>query len=185
MPENTAPIRAAGSPAACLRAAGLGVLALATLSAGDAWSHAIQSNLEKVTPLSEQVRREFLLQSAFSTGEPAEDATVRLWRPDGSSIDLGRTDGEGSLRFSVPADAASDWELQVDAGPGHRDYLELAEGADAQAAAAGPSLPSWRRPGVSRLLAQRPAGALQPLVGGLTVGLVGAAGMLLVARRRR
>jgi nickel transport protein len=185
MPETTAHHHAVGL--------GLGALALFALSASPGRSHGIQSNLEKVSPLSEQVRREFLLQSEFSTGEPAGDATVRLLRADGETIELGRTDGEGRLRFEVPRDAATDWELQVDAGPGHRDYLELSEAGGSQAAeplapspatsAAG--LPSWRRTGLGRLLAQRPAGAVQPLMGGLAVGLVGAAGMMLVARRRR
>ncbi|MCP9926519.1 hypothetical protein [Cyanobium sp. CH-040] len=191
MPATTSrhPAAGLGKPAAAL---GLGALALGALCGGSAWSHGIQSNLENVSPLSEQVRREFLLQSAFSTGEPAEDATVRLLRGDGETIELGRTDGEGRLRFEVPREAATDWELQVDAGPGHRDYLELSEAGVAQAgdalarasASQAAALPSWRRTGLARLLAQRPAGLVQPLLGGVAVGL-GAAGMMLVARRRR
>lgn len=46
--------------------------------------------------------------------------------PDGTaSVDLGETDADGRLRFALPARARADWEVQVDAGPGHRDYLEL------------------------------------------------------------
>jgi nickel transport protein len=168
---------------------------IGTLCAGPGRAHGIQSELEKVSPLSEQVRREFLLQSEFSTGEPAGDAAVRLWRPDGETIDMGRTDAEGRLRFELPRGLSEEWEVQVDAGPGHRDYLELAEaggnqalseegGGPTQAAASGGGLLSWRSSGLVRLLAQRPTGASLPLVGGLAMGL-GAAGVLLLQRRRR
>jgi nickel transport protein len=51
---------------------------------------------------------------------------VRLAPPDGgSAIPLGRTDAHGSLTFTLPPQVRPDWELQVDGGPGHRDYLEL------------------------------------------------------------
>jgi nickel transport protein len=176
---------------------GLGVLALGTLGAAAARAHGIQSNLEKVSPLSEQVRREFLLQSEFSTGEPAGDAAVRLWRADGETIEMGRTDAEGKLRFELPRGLSEEWEVQVDAGPGHRDYLELAEAGGNQPAgedAAGPaemvplgrgSLLSWRSSGLGRLLARRPGGVGLPLVGGVAMGLSAAGAALLLQRRRR
>lgn len=180
------------APTSGLAPLALGAMALSVLWGGPSWAHGIQTNLESVSPLSEQVRREFLLQSEFSTGEPAEDAMVRLLRADGETIELGRTDGEGRLRFEVPREAATDWELQVDAGPGHRDYLELSEAGAAAAAeprAKAPAttahaLPYWRRTSLGRLLAQRAAGVVQPLLGSVAVGL-GAAGMVLVTRRRR
>jgi nickel transport protein len=66
------------------------------------------------------------IQSRFSSGVPAADAAVRLLPSDGGKpIELGRTDAEGRFRFRLPSDAGEDWEVQVDAGPGHRDYLEL------------------------------------------------------------
>jgi nickel transport protein len=176
-----------------LRAMGLAALALAAwaagLRAGPAWSHGIQSNLEKVSPLSEQVRREFQLQSEFSTGEPAGDAAVRLWRPGGETVELGRTDPDGRLRFALPSDTASDWELQVDAGPGHRDYLEFTE-ADGQA-----RQPSRPRTALQGLITARPEAALPAgvsglklggvLVGGTAVGLGAGAALALGRRSRR
>lgn len=66
------------------------------------------------------------LQSRFSSGVPAADAAVRLLPSNGGEpIELGRTDAEGKFRFQLPSEARGDWEIQVDAGPGHRDYLEL------------------------------------------------------------
>jgi nickel transport protein len=62
---------------------------------------------------------------------------VRLAPPDGRApIALGRTDAQGSLTFHIPRQGRHDWELQVDGGPGHRDYLEL-PGVTAQARPAG------------------------------------------------
>jgi nickel transport protein len=64
-------------------------------------------------------------------------AAVRLAPPDGRTpINLGRTDASGSLTFTLPSQAHANWELQVDGGPGHRDYLEL-PGVTAQARPAG------------------------------------------------
>ncbi len=175
-----------------LRFLALGACALGALGHGPSWSHGIQSNLETISPLGEQVRREFLLQSEFSSGEPADDAVVRLWRGDGETIEMGRTDAQGKLRFELPAELSEEWEVQVDAGPGHRDYLGLAELSDgpapqdADGASAAPA--GWSdglsSRGLGRLLAQRPAGAPLPLVGGLAMGLAAASAMLLKRRRR-
>lgn len=166
----------------------LGALACSALGTAPAWSHAIQSNLEQVSPLSEQVRSEFLLQSEFSTGEPAGEAAVRLWRSDGETIEMGRTDAQGRLRFALPGElsgeGSDDWELQVDAGPGHRDYLALSEAGGGRP----PGAPSPAQPipgiGTSQLLFRRTVNTGLPLVGGLAIGL-GAAGALLLGRRRR
>jgi nickel transport protein len=58
---------------------------------------------------------------------------VRVVPPGGSGgVELGRTDARGSLTFTLPKQVRPDWELQVDGGPGHRDYLEL-PGVTAQA----------------------------------------------------
>jgi nickel transport protein len=66
------------------------------------------------------------LTTGFSTGQPLVAAAVRLVPPDGSdAIELGRTDAHGQLDFRLPDQASATWELQVDGGPGHRDYLEL------------------------------------------------------------
>jgi hypothetical protein len=50
---------------------------------------------------------------------------VRLVAPDGESRELGRTNEKGQLSFALPKQANGEWELQVDGGPGHRDYLEM------------------------------------------------------------
>lgn len=84
-------------------------------------AHAIESSLERVSGLTDSLT----LESRFGTGEPAADAQVRLVAPDGSALPLGRTDPLGTLRFQLPEGVGPDWELVVDQGPGHRDYLEL------------------------------------------------------------
>lgn len=98
----------------------LGVAA-AALSQAPALGHSIESSLERVSSLTDQL----VLESRFGNGQPAADAVVRLIPPGGQPIELGRTDALGQLRFQVPQDATAHWEVQVDQGPGHRDYLEL------------------------------------------------------------
>jgi len=66
------------------------------------------------------------LQTSFSSGEPLADAEVRLQSPDGQqTLALGRTDADGRFQGRLPRGAQRQWELVVDGGPGHRDYLEL------------------------------------------------------------
>ena len=104
------------------RLRGWRLLALAPLAWPSlAHAHGIESSLSPLRGLNNQL----LLQSQFSNGEPARDAVVRLVPPDGHPLDLGRTDGQGQLSFALPKDAQGSWELQVDGGPGHRDYLEM------------------------------------------------------------
>ena len=143
-----------------LIAALLGVgAAVAPQAAG---AHALDSSLERVAGLN----RTLELQSRFSTGQPASGAQVSLVAPDGRSLALGMTDADGQLRFAVPAAADARWEVRVDQGPGHRDYLELPlEGAAAPAPQLGRSL---QRSGV--------------LTGGGAALLLG---VWMVGRRRR
>ena len=90
------------------------------LAPGGARAHGIQSSLERFGGLNAQ------LESSFSSGDPARDAEVRLVPPGGGApIALGQTDSQGRLSFRLPPQATADWEIQVDAGPGHRDYLEV------------------------------------------------------------
>lgn len=95
-------------------------LALA-LSPLAAQAHGIESSLSHRSSLVDGL----LLSSQFSNGEPTRDAVVRLVAPDGAVRELGRTDAQGQLSFALPREANGDWELQVDGGPGHRDYLEM------------------------------------------------------------
>ena len=97
-------------------------LALALLlNPAAAQAHGIESSITRLQSLSDSL----MLESRFSNGEPTSDAIVRLVAPDGQAIELGRTDAEGQLSFALPKQANGDWELQVDGGPGHRDYLEM------------------------------------------------------------
>ena len=128
----------------------LGVAA-AALSQAPALGHSIESSLERVSSLTDQL----VLESRFGNGQPAADAVVRLISPGGQPIELGRTDALGQLRFQVPQDATAHWEVQVDQGPGHRDYLELPGKVPSGLAPAG-------KPGSQ---------PLQPLSDGLGVGL--------------
>lgn len=167
----------------------LGAVLLGWSTTPPARAHAIESSLEHLSSQTERFAAELELNSRFSTGEPVDAATVRLLPPEGPGIDLGRTDADGRLRFALPDDAAADWELQVDAGPGHRDYLGLAEGSAMPPLEASPTPPAaLRRTALGRLLAHRPGGVQQPLLGSLAKGGVmvglGAAGALLLARRR-
>jgi hypothetical protein len=103
---------------------GLGsfLAAAAAVMGPPAHAHAIQSTLERVQAASESL----MVSSAFSSGEPASDAAVRLVPPGGgSAIEVGRTNAQGQLSFGLPKGAKGDWELQIDGGPGHRDYLEM------------------------------------------------------------
>lgn len=85
-------------------------------------AHGIESSLQRFGGLRASV------ESHFSSGLPARDAMVRLLPPDGgSAIELGRTDASGRLGFALPAGADDRWEVQVDAGSGHRDWIELGE----------------------------------------------------------
>ncbi|MEB3199481.1 MAG: hypothetical protein VKK62_02990 [Synechococcaceae cyanobacterium] len=108
------------------------------LAAAPARAHGIESNLEHVHPAGSS-GLDLQLSSHFSTGLPASEASVKLVSPDGDgAIALGRTDAEGRLRFRLPSTPRPGWELMVDAGPGHRDYLELPGATTAPTATALP-----------------------------------------------
>jgi nickel transport protein len=152
-------------PAACL---------LALWPGGPVQAHAIESSLERVTALNAAAAAadDMRLESRFSTGEPAQHANVRLMPPSGEPIELGQTDAAGQLLFSLPAATDTNWELQVDAGPGHRDYLDLSDTLPGTAAA-GPQ-PAAGHSGLAQLLSPRSF---------LLLGLAGA-GLLTLYRRR-
>lgn len=100
----------------------LRALALAMLlSPAAAQAHGIESSITRLESLTNSL----VLESRFSNGEPTSDAVVRLVAPDGESRELGRTNEKGQLSFALPKQANGEWELQVDGGPGHRDYLEM------------------------------------------------------------
>ena len=66
------------------------------------------------------------LSSSFSNGEPTQGAVVRLLNADGSAgTELGRTDASGKLKLDLSGVDDGVVDLQVDGGPGHRDYLEM------------------------------------------------------------
>ncbi len=172
-------------PLPALLGAGLGVAAV-LLAPGGARAHGIESNLERLGGLSAGLdfsrtasgqrapSARLQLESHFSNGLPAREASVRLVPPSGGkAIELGRTDERGQLTFALPAQAADDWEIQVDAGPGHRDYLEL---PGSRPPAAGPAATLQRRLG-------RIASRTAPLAPVAVFGLIGGLGLL--QRRRR
>lgn len=130
--------RSGGARAASI-AAVVGVVGV--FGPGVAWGHALESSLERVSGLTDTL----MLQSRFSTSEPARDAAVRLVSPTGKVLSVGRTDADGSLSFRLPRGVDASWELQVDQGPGHRDYLELPGVADALQA--NPLQASLAKPG--------------------------------------
>lgn len=125
-------------------------------------AHGIQSSLERLgslVPNGEPAR--YSLQSSFSSGAPAAEASVRLVPPGGGDgLALGRTDAAGRLSFRLPGAVPAGWELQVDAGPGHRDYLELPE-----ASGAAPQARHGHPAGIGRWLVVLPAAAGAALLG--------------------
>ena len=95
------------------------LLLLSPVALMPAQAHQIESALSYLDGTLE-------LTSNFSNGEPAEGAVVRLLNPDGSAgQELGRTDASGTLQLDLRGVADGVVDLQVDGGPGHRDYLEL------------------------------------------------------------
>jgi len=97
---------------------------LALLLAPAAGAHGIESTLERLGRLT--ANSPYQLETRFSSGVPTQDAAVRMVSPTGdASVELGHTNAQGQLTFTLPAQARADWEVQVDAGPGHRDYVEL------------------------------------------------------------
>ena len=136
------------------------------LAPGIARAHGIQSSLERFGGLSAQ------LESSFSSGAPASDAEVRLMPPGGGAqIALGHTDSQGRFSFRLPAQATPDWEIQVDAGPGHRDYLEV------PSASAGKTATVSSRKGPVR-------GSFSQLLAFGALGVSGLMGGLLMRRPR-
>jgi nickel transport protein len=109
--------------------AGATAVLSSVLLPGAVRAHGIQSSLERISGLTGSSASERLeIQSQFSSGVPARDATVRLLPTSGGEpIELGHTGPDGRLRFTLPAIARAGGEIQVDAGPGHRDYLELSD----------------------------------------------------------
>ena len=98
-------------------------------------AHGIQTDLTLVGPSHSHPHaslstagHKLELTSLYSTGLPAHDASVRLIPAQGGApIELGRTDAEGRLAFALPQGTGRDAEIQVDAGAGHRDWIELSE----------------------------------------------------------
>ena len=96
-------------------------IGLALVSSSPARAHGVETSFSGLEA-SGVVR----LQTSFSTGEPLADAEVRLQSPDGrQTLALGRTDADGRFQGRLPKGVQRQWELVVDGGPGHRDYLEL------------------------------------------------------------
>lgn len=148
------------------------VAALMTVgNGGAARAHAIESSLERL----QSVRDGLTLQSHFSSGEPTANALVRLVPPDGAqAVEVGRTDASGRLSFALPKGSNGTWEVQVDGGPGHRDYLEL---------------PVQKGQAQLDRLSQQPSPAggpfgLSPLHGLLILGGLSSLGGVLIAHRQ-
>ena len=94
-------------------------LALALTQPMQAEAHGVQSSLRYLDGQLE-------LTSSFSTGEPVQGAVVRILKADGTpGEELGRIDAGGRLQMSLSELEDGLVDLQVDGGPGHRDYLTL------------------------------------------------------------
>ena len=94
-------------------------LGLGFMAGQQAQAHGIESSLRYLDGQLE-------LSTSFSTGEPVEGATVRLLNADGTpGNELGEIGANGQLVLTLPNLIEGVLDLQVDGGPGHRDYLEL------------------------------------------------------------
>ncbi len=150
------------------------------LSSPEVSAHGIESSLERLANLSDSFagtsaagKETLRLESHFSNGQPASDALVRVAPPGGGTpIEVGRTDAAGRITFALPSQASRQWEVQVDAGPGHRDYLEL---------------PEPDRPGspAARDTHYRPYALISNWPSLLPLGVLAAAGLAGLVRRRR
>ncbi|MCX5930262.1 MAG: hypothetical protein NTW83_00105 [Cyanobacteria bacterium] len=100
----------------------LGAVVAMVVAPGPVEAHAIESSLDRL----ESLRDGLMLESHFSNGEPVKGALVRLVPPHGGQpVEVGQMNAQGRLSFTMPKGADGNWELQVDAGPGHRDFLEV------------------------------------------------------------
>ena len=99
---------------------------MATTALGLALTQPIQAEAHGVESSLRYLDGQLQLSSSFSTGEPVEGAVVRLLKADGTpGEELGRMDAEGRLQMTLPELEDGLVDLQVDGGPGHRDYLTL------------------------------------------------------------
>ena len=97
-----------------------------TAAMGSAFTHSPQAEAHGVESSLRYLDGQLELTSSFSTGEPVEGAVVRLLQADGTpGEELGRIDAEGRLQMTLPQLSDGLVDLQVDGGPGHRDYLEM------------------------------------------------------------
>ena len=99
---------------------------MATTALGLALTQPIQAEAHGVESSLRYLDGQLQLSSSFSTGEPVEGAVVRLLKADGTpGEELGRIDAKGRLQMTLPELGDGLVDLQVDGGPGHRDYLTL------------------------------------------------------------
>jgi len=105
----------------CLLGVGAAMAGAMAMAPSASWAHGVETNFTAL-----QASGLIELRTQFSSGEPLADAEVRLQSPDGSkTLKLGRTGSDGRFSAQLPAQASRQWELVIDGGPGHRDYLEL------------------------------------------------------------
>ena len=100
-----------------------GLAGLALLMPSRGLAHAVQTDVSSLLPSGA-----INLRTSFSSGEPLAHAPVRLESHDGSqSIPLGATDGDGHFAATLPELDSQSWDVVIDGGIGHRDYLGLDE----------------------------------------------------------
>jgi hypothetical protein len=115
------------------------VLLVLGVGAGAAQAHGIESSLRSMDGTADGTGASLELRSSFSTGEPADGAAVSLVSPSADPLPLGTTDAQGTLRFNLPKGVDASYELKVDRGAGHRDYLELPLAGELPLASAVPA----------------------------------------------
>ena len=99
------------------------LVAIALMSPARGLAHAVQTDVSSLLP-SGSIK----LRTSFSSGEPLAHAPVRLESHDGDrSIELGATDADGRFTGELPALDSDAWDVVIDGGIGHRDYLGLDE----------------------------------------------------------
>lgn len=103
------------------------------------FAHAVQTNFVMTSDLE--------LQSVFSTGEPFQQAEVKVFAPNNPNEPWlqGTTDEKGNFSFKPDPSIPGNWEVQIGEG-GHADYLTVPvteQGVDEKQISDSDPLPAW------------------------------------------
>ncbi len=118
------------------------------------------------------------VEGGFGSDKPAQNCEITAFDANQTQVFTGKTDENGHLSFKVPTHHASDMNIELNAGPGHKGRWTIK--ADEFAAAASPPKPEDSS---QHQALEKGADPLRILVGiGVIFGL--ALGVGLVRKKR-